>query len=218
MVVFFQPNNDISAYTHERTLIMEQRNEMLRKMRLSERQKRGDIQHILSRSFSQRGFSVPLSPPADISIPVPQFPVPPTVTEEPIPADKDTVSIGELSIEPRVAGSFATALNAPSDDNNSEKPKPGTVLVQLEDIDLGTTTKVTAGPESSSGEESCSEEKAVRTPLLDQNVPDAGGLPRMTQPGIHSYDTMFEGEEVPISGGGGLSVPDPSKSTGGLTQ
>ena len=30
-----QPDNDISAYTYERTLIMEQRNEMLKQMRLN---------------------------------------------------------------------------------------------------------------------------------------------------------------------------------------
>ena len=75
---------------------MEQRNEMLRNMRLSERQKKGDVQHLLSRSFSQRGFSNLQSPPADISIPVPQFPIPPTIHVEKTKDDeKETVSIGE---------------------------------------------------------------------------------------------------------------------------
>ena len=75
---------------------MEQRNEMLRNMRLSERQKKGDVQHLLSRSFSQRGFSNLQSPPADISIPVPQFPIPPIIHEEkPKDDEKETVSIGE---------------------------------------------------------------------------------------------------------------------------
>ena len=75
---------------------MEQRNEMLRNMRLSERQKKGDVQHLLSRSFSQRGFSNLQSPPADISISVPQFPIPPTINEEQAKADvEETVSVGE---------------------------------------------------------------------------------------------------------------------------
>ena len=47
-----QPNTDISAYTYERTLIMEQRNDILQMMRMSEKQKRGDVQHLLARSFS----------------------------------------------------------------------------------------------------------------------------------------------------------------------
>ena len=75
-----QPDTDISAYTYERTLIMEQRNEMLKKMRMTERQKKGDIQHLLARSFSTRQMSIPAqpltpsSPPGEISIPVPQLP------------------------------------------------------------------------------------------------------------------------------------------------
>lgn len=78
---------------------MEQRNEMLRNMRLSERQKKGDVQHLLSRSFSQRGFGNIQSPPADISIPVPQFPIPPTINEEKAAKDdaEEKVSIGESS-------------------------------------------------------------------------------------------------------------------------
>ena len=46
--VIEMPDSDISAYTYERTLRMEERNEMLSNMRLSKRQKRGDIQHVLS--------------------------------------------------------------------------------------------------------------------------------------------------------------------------
>lgn len=197
---------------------MEQRNEMLRNMRLTERQKRGDVQHLLSRSFSQRGFSGLLSPPADISIPVPQFPIPPIINEEVVPtspkqgADEEMVSIGELSIEPRVAGSFATALNSPpqSQTTETDKIKGSTVLVQLEDFDTGATKVASlsadsAGPafiESESGEESCSEEKAVRTPLLVTSAGNSGGLPRMNQPAIRSYDKMFEAEEEKLSGGG----------------
>lgn len=126
-----QPDNDISAYTYERTLVMEQRNEMLNKLRLTKRQKKGDVQHILSRSFSrkQSSFDVgtPVSPPYDITIPVPQFPriqTPPSQARKPPSLGSvgrsdpfaalgesetdnptsETVSIGDLSIEPRVVG------------------------------------------------------------------------------------------------------------------
>ena len=99
-------------------------------------------------------------------------------------------------MEPRVAGSYATALN-PSTQSTSvsvHDTKPGgdssksgdggPVLVQLEDFDTGATRLASlsvidpAFTESESGEESCSEEKAVRTPLLVQSETDAGGLPR----------------------------------------
>lgn len=101
----------------------------------------------------------------------------------------------DLSEEPRVAGRYATALNpstitASRDD--SSKSRGGAagvvggapVLVQLEDFDTGATglaslsTIDPAFTESESGEESCSEEKSVRTPLLVQGTTDAGGLPR----------------------------------------
>ena len=58
---------------------MEQRNEMLQRMRMTEKQKRGDVQHLLARSFSSRQMSIPAipptpsSPPGEISIPVPQL-------------------------------------------------------------------------------------------------------------------------------------------------
>ena len=95
---------------------MEQRNEMLKQMKLTERQKKGDVQHLLSRSFSRKSLSAttPVSP-VDISFSVPAFPTqatpirggdskgpsppPPTAAEA-----GDTVSIGELSVEPRVLG------------------------------------------------------------------------------------------------------------------
>lgn len=53
---------------------------MLKKMRMTERQKKGDIQHLLARSFSTKQMSIPAqsvapnSPPGEISIPVPQLP------------------------------------------------------------------------------------------------------------------------------------------------
>ena len=91
-------------------------------------------------------------------------------------------------MEPRVAGSYATVLNPSTHKNDtkpsSSQPAGGPVLVQLEDFDTGATRLASlsaidpAFTESESGEESCSEEKAVRTPLLVQGSTDAGGLPR----------------------------------------
>lgn len=98
--------------------MMEQRNELLKQMKMTDRQKKGDVQHLLSRSFSRKSIPtllMPSSPPAEISFAVPQLPTqatpvrggaslstppPPTIAE----AD-ETVSIGELSVEPRVLGS-----------------------------------------------------------------------------------------------------------------
>lgn len=39
----FQTNNDISAYTYERTLMMEQRNQMLRELRLNKKETFGMV-------------------------------------------------------------------------------------------------------------------------------------------------------------------------------
>ena len=96
-----------------------------------------------------------------------------------------------------MAGSYATALNPSTQSSSTHDTKPGhsakpgggageggPVLVQLEDFDTGATRLASlsaidpAFTESESGEESCSEEKAVRTPLLVQTETDAGGLPR----------------------------------------
>ena len=189
---------------------MEQRNEMLKKMRLSERQKKGDVQHLLSRSFSHRGFGGYLSPPADVSIAVPAFPIPTAVNEEEVPsaghssddaAGNHAVSVSEVWVESQVDGAFASALNQ-GDNSDMGQTKHGDILVQLEDFDTGATRVASLSAaggmafiESESGEESCSEEKAVRTPLLVGTAGSAGGLPRMAQPAIHSYDKIFEGEE-----------------------
>ncbi|XP_019849326.1 PREDICTED: solute carrier family 12 member 6-like isoform X2 [Amphimedon queenslandica] len=55
--VIEMPNTDISAYTYERTLVMEQRNELLKKMRLTRKESRKEIQSVISKSFT-RGTSV----------------------------------------------------------------------------------------------------------------------------------------------------------------
>lgn len=41
-------NSDISAYTYERTLMMEQRNQMLRELRLNKKESLGVVSLILS--------------------------------------------------------------------------------------------------------------------------------------------------------------------------
>jgi len=41
--IVFQTNNDISAYTYERTLMMEQRNQMLRELRLNKKESFGMV-------------------------------------------------------------------------------------------------------------------------------------------------------------------------------
>lgn len=41
--LFSQTNTDISAYTYERTLIMEQRNQMLRELQLNKKQSLGVV-------------------------------------------------------------------------------------------------------------------------------------------------------------------------------
>ena len=108
---------------------MEQRNEMLQQMRLTARQKKGEVQHLLARSFSRKNINSPLSPPAEISFAVPQFPPSvaahssnansnsskPHVTHKApsnslTTTDKDTISIGELSTEPRVLGQELTVI------------------------------------------------------------------------------------------------------------
>ena len=132
------PNTDISAYTYEWTLIMEQCNDMLQMMRLSEKQKREDVQHLVTRSFSTKQISMPThsdhlamptSPPGEISISVPEWPrVRPSVsahfthsaasahtTTSPLShtatvEEVDTISVGELSVEPRIAGGNAIPL------------------------------------------------------------------------------------------------------------
>lgn len=44
----FQTNNDISAYTYERTLMMEQRNQMLRELRLNKKESFGMVSFVIA--------------------------------------------------------------------------------------------------------------------------------------------------------------------------
>ena len=84
---------------------MEQRNEMLKQMRLTKKQRRGDVQHLVARSFSRKQLSLPpVDPeePGEISIAVPQLNQFQHGSD-----DKDAVSIGELSVEMKTAGRMA---------------------------------------------------------------------------------------------------------------
>lgn len=124
---------------------MEQRNELLRQMKLTERQKKGDVQHLLSRSFSRKSIPAitPLSPPGEVTLAVPQFsfgqPQVPSSTvgganaPQPIVelVEVDTVSIEELSVEPRIPGGQLIDLSTPNpppvsgDKQSSSDPIPG---------------------------------------------------------------------------------------------
>lgn len=44
--LFLQHNSDISAYTYERTLMMEQRSQMLRQMRLTKTEREREVCHL----------------------------------------------------------------------------------------------------------------------------------------------------------------------------
>lgn len=50
-------NSDISAYTYERTLMMEQRNQMLRELRLNKKESLGVVSFILSIILFTKMFS-----------------------------------------------------------------------------------------------------------------------------------------------------------------
>ena len=103
---------------------MEQRNELLKQMKLTERQKKGDVQHLLSRSFSRKSIPTfaPLSPPGEVTLAVPQFPQVPPIrvgeavnTSQPIAEveEEDVVSIDELSVEPRIPGGQLIDFSSP---------------------------------------------------------------------------------------------------------
>lgn len=47
-----QMNSDISAYTYERTLMMEQRNQMLRELRLNKKESLGVVSSLISSAYS----------------------------------------------------------------------------------------------------------------------------------------------------------------------
>jgi hypothetical protein len=50
-IFIHQMDNDISAYTYERTLMMEQRNQMLRELRLNKKESMGVVSTKFTHSF-----------------------------------------------------------------------------------------------------------------------------------------------------------------------
>ncbi|KAJ7360572.1 hypothetical protein OS493_015680 [Desmophyllum pertusum] len=50
-------DQDISEYTYERTLLMEQRHQMLREMQLSRKESKREIQDVVEHSYRRRSFS-----------------------------------------------------------------------------------------------------------------------------------------------------------------
>jgi len=209
----FQPDNDISAYTYERTLIMEQRNEMLKQMRLTQRERRGEVQHILSRSFSRRRMGSAGSPPRDISIPVPQSqPFQPPVRSHSNPGPTlasdvtqppDTISVGELSVEPRVIGLPQVSVSSPEREGRDEPA--------AEEEDIPPVVSRQRRDSSSSSDSSCPEALSVRTPLLDEQLGAVSPpiIPRPTS--LKRYDEIFRGseEEIPLGGTADTLISQP---------
>jgi len=207
-----QPDNDISAYTYERTLIMEQRNEMLKQMRLTRRERRGEVQQLISRSFSRRHMSAD-SPPREISVPVPQaqsleqrsHSSPGVQAVSDVTKLSDTVSVGDLSVEPRVAGLPRVHLDSSGTeggDMTTEEvltPFPSAISQERRDS-------------VSSSDSSCPEEQSVRTPLLEEQLGTVKPpiIPRPST--LHRYDEMFRGgseEEIPLGGTADTLVTQP---------
>ena len=56
-ILFFQTDQDISEYTYERTLLMEQRHQMLREMQLSRKESKREIQVVMEHSYRRRSLS-----------------------------------------------------------------------------------------------------------------------------------------------------------------
>lgn len=177
---------------------------MLHQMKLTDRQKRGDVQHLLARNFSRRNMSIPHDE-GDITIPVPQFPP----TQQTSPSQEDlrkrksvsppekTLSIGELSVEPRVLGGQLIDLSSPhpeaeaeAEEEETDAPKPA-----IQPSNLPTEQKDELSDTSSEPEE-----QSVRTPLLEGEAPTT--LPVNTQPSIKRYDEMFSEQiredEIPL--------------------
>lgn len=190
--VIEMPDTDISAYTYERTLIMEQRNEMLKQMRLTKRQKRGEVQHLIARSFSRRAIDhllPPSSPPGEISIPVPILHPTHTDTKprspspSPNPDQKegvDTISIGDLSLEPRAAGAAVVSIEEDAEQLEADGSPDAPPLVTSPRQRRGSSSSESSGPEEQS-------------PLLTETE---ASLPQFKPPeSLQRYDQMFASTE-----------------------
>jgi potassium/chloride transporter 4/5/6 len=157
---------------------MEQRNELLKKMRMTERQKKGDVQHLLARSFSTRQMPVPLtpsSPPGEISIPVPQLPRV-HFDHPPAPSTAAALSLADVTVEP--SGSHGNSV---------------AMMTITEELGVETDGNMAQKSSSrqrrdSSSSESSEEENSV-------NAPPAGTPPLLpTHPSLKSYDNFFQSE------------------------
>ena len=192
---------------------MEQRNEMLKQMRLTQRERRGEVQHILSRSFSRRRMLSTESPPREISIPVPQSQLlhPPTRSHSNpgpnlasnVTRPLDTISVGELSIEPHVIGLPQVGVLGTEgrDEPTAEEEEDIPPVVSRQRRDS-----------SSSSDSSCPEALSVRTPLLDEQI-GAVSPPIIPRPSsLKRYDDIFRGgseEEIPLGGTADTLVSQP---------
>ena len=196
---------------------MEQRNQLLDQMKLTARQKRGDVQHLLGRSFSvghapPPSFQRSQSDVQEISIPVPhrRQTSPTTAIKQmtsPIAEEEETVSIGELSVEPRVLGEPRVAAEEPVQliDLSSYPTKEEESLdkKEEEEEDGGVVSAPRRQRADSGTSSSSDEEESVHTPLLEAETSNKV-LPVMSRPGIKRYDDMFSEqppeEEIPLGG------------------
>jgi len=190
---------------------MEQRNQMLEQMKLSARQKRGDVQHLLGRSFSISHAPPPniRSPSEDIqeiSIPVPQIsrrhtsPEPETTPKRqtsPI-LEEDAISIGELSVEPRIVGGDSNNLQL----IDLSSPQVGNEEEEQKDKDGGVVSQGGRKRLVSESSSSSVEGESAHTPLLEMEPSSV--LPVMSLPAITRYDVMFSErnpeEDIPLGG------------------
>ena len=154
------------------------------------------------------------SPPREISIPVPQSQLlqPPTRSHSnpgPNLASNvtrllDTISVGELSIEPRVIGLTQVSVGSPGTEGRDEPT--------AEEEDIPPVVSRQRKDSSSSSDSSCPEALSVRTPLLDEQI-GAVSPPIIPRPSsLKRYDDIFRGgseEEIPLGGTADTLVSHP---------
>ena len=154
---------------------MEQRNEMLKKMRMSEKQKRGDVQHLLARSFSTRQMSVTSptasDPPGEISIPVPQLPRihfdhPPNPSSAAITLSDHTMETNNGNLIPMTT--ITEEVGIAEEGQLGLKMRLCEIRVKLlRPPDGALSGSSSRKRRDSSSSESSEEENSVRKPLLD---------------------------------------------------
>lgn len=183
---------------------------MLKQMRLTTRQKKGDVQHLLARSFSRRDTLLN-SPSQELSFPVPQFQRSPSPTQTDDEKKTDQVSIDELSIEPRVIGPGDGLSNgSPSKAGTTATLSPTDVIIDQSHLDVRSSRHSSPAEEAIKKErkESLSDsdsDDSVHTPLLETKpAPQPSTLPTNVAPGIQKYDEMFapkqSEDEIPLGG------------------